>query len=177
MSAINIRPEQPEDAAAVHALVTAAFAADEDTARFVAAVRKHAVVCLAEVAVSDGVVGHAQWCLAPLTVDGRPVAAAYLTCLCVAPGLQKTGIGSLLLRGGLDRLRQAGIRAASLLGDPDYYGRFGFSSELAARIEAPHRAMGRGFQAVELIAGALNGATLRSDFPAVIAPAPDAAAP
>ena len=60
---------------------------------------------------------------------------------------------------------------ATLLGDPAYYGRFGFSPELATRIVAPHRSRGRGFQAVELVPGALAGASIVADFPSVIAPA------
>jgi putative acetyltransferase len=116
-------------------------------------------------------VGHAQWCAAPLIVDGRRVNGAYLTCLSADPALQGRGIGTALVRSGLRRLADEGCSAATLLGDPSYYGRFGFSPELAARIEAPHRARGLGFQALELIPGALDGTDIRADFPDVIAPA------
>jgi predicted N-acetyltransferase YhbS len=69
---LGIRPERTEDAATVRALVTAAFGTDDDTADFVEAGRREAEVCLAQVAVTGGViVGHAQWCTAPLTADGR----------------------------------------------------------------------------------------------------------
>jgi putative acetyltransferase len=169
---LNIRPERTEDAATVRALVTAAFGADDDTADFVEAVRREAEVCLAEVAVAGGViVGHTQWCAAPLTVDGRTVKGAYLTCLSAEPSAQRRGVGSRLVRSGLKRLAETGFEAASLLGDPAYYGRFGFSPELAVRIEAPHRSRGRGFQAIELVTGALDGKTVRGDFPPVISPA------
>jgi putative acetyltransferase len=75
------------------------------------------------------------------------------------------------VRGGLGRLRDRGYQVATLLGDPAYYGRFGFSPELAGRIAAPHRSRGRGFQAIELVPGVLDGLVVRGDFPAVIAPA------
>jgi predicted N-acetyltransferase YhbS len=101
---------------------------------------------------------------------GRTVKGAHLTCLSAEPSLQRRGVGSRPVRNGLKRLVQIGFEAASLLGDPAYYGRFGFSPDLAARIEAPDRSRGRGFQAIELVAGALNGKTLRGDFPAVISP-------
>ncbi|MES2342234.1 MAG: N-acetyltransferase [Pseudomonadota bacterium] len=173
MVELDIRPERADDVAAVRSLVTAAFGADDDTADFVQAVRERAEICLGEVAVASGtIVGHAQWCAAPLIVDGRAVKGAYLACLSTAPAFQKRGIGSRLVRGGLERLRQTGFQGASLLGDPAYYGRFGFSSDLAARIEAPHRSRGRGFQAIELVTGALDGNVVRGDFPAVIAPPP-----
>ena len=177
MLELTIRPEQTDDAVAVRALVTAAFGPDDDdTAEFVEAVRNEAEVCLAEVAEADGrVVGHAQWCVAPLTVDGRAVQGAYLTCLSADPALQRRGIGSRLVRSGLRRLGEIGYEVASLLGDPSYYGRFGFSPELASRIEAPLRSRGRGFQAIELVAGTLDGKLVRGVFPAVIWPAgPDA---
>jgi predicted N-acetyltransferase YhbS len=69
MIAFDIRPERADDAAAIGALVTAAFGPEDDTAEFVEAVRERADVCLAEVAVAAGrIVGHAQWCDAPIVV-------------------------------------------------------------------------------------------------------------
>jgi putative acetyltransferase len=171
MLALQIRAELAEDEAAVRALVTAAFGPDDDTADFVEAVRAQATVCLAEVAIAAGeIVGHAQWCDAPLIVDGAAVRAAYLACLSAQPALQRRGVGSALVRGGLRRLAARGYAAATLLGDPAYYGRFGFSPDLAERIEAAHRVRGRGFLAIELVAGALAGRTVGADFPAVISP-------
>ena len=172
MSELDIRPEGPEDADAIAALVTAAFGPEDNTAEFVQAVRERAEVCLAEVAVADGsIVGHSQWCAAPIIVDGRVVKGAHLTCLSADPALQGRGIGSRLVLSGLKRLSDCGYEAATLLGDPEYYARFGFSPELAERIAAPHQARGRGFQAIELVVGALAGNVIRGDFPAVISPA------
>ncbi len=168
---LDIRSERPEDRPAIRALVAAAFGPDDDTEDFVEAVRAQADVCLAEVAIVAGrVVGHAQWCDAPLVIDGRRVSAAYLACLSAKPALQRRGVGSQLVRSGLARLALNGYVAATLLGDSAYYARFGFSPELAVRIDAPHRSRGRGFQAIELVAGALSGTKIVADFPAVIAP-------
>jgi predicted N-acetyltransferase YhbS len=86
MIAIEIRPERAADVKAIRALVTTAFGQADDTANFVDAVRVEAEVCLAEVAVAGGaIVGHAQWCAAPLIVDGTRLKAAYLSCLSVEP--------------------------------------------------------------------------------------------
>jgi putative acetyltransferase len=168
---VDIASERPEDALEIRALVTAAFGPDSDTADFVEAVRTEAEVCLAHIATrADAIVGHAQWCVAPLIVDGGMVKGAYLTCLSVEPALHGCGIGSRLVRGGLARLSESGYGAATLLGDPAYYGRFGFSPELAERIEAPHRSRGRGFQAIELVPGVLAGTVVRNAFPPVISP-------
>jgi putative acetyltransferase len=167
---LTIRQEHPDDTAAIRALVDAAFG-DNDTADFVQAVRTQANVCLAEVTVIGGVVvGHAQWCDAPLVIDGRRVMGGYLACLSAEPARQRGGIGSALVRHGLEALVARGYAVATLLGSPAYYGRFGFSSQLARRIEAPHRIRGAGFQAVELVPGVLGGASVLGDFPAVITP-------
>jgi putative acetyltransferase len=171
MIEVDISSERPEDAREIRALVAAAFGPDSDTADFVEAVRAEAEVCLAQVATRAGaIVGHAQWCLAHLFIDDRMVKGAYLTCLSVEPALHRRGIGSRLVKAGLAHLSESGYSVASLLGDPAYYGRFGFSPELAERIEAPHRARGRGFQAIELAPGGLAGTTVRGAFPAVISP-------
>jgi putative acetyltransferase len=84
--------------------------------------------------------------------------------------VQRRGVGALLVRSGLRHLKAQGYAAATLLGDPAYYGRFGFSPDLAEQIDAPHRARGRGFQALELVAGALAVRAIVSDFPAIISP-------
>jgi putative acetyltransferase len=169
---VVVRSERSEDAADVRAVVTAAFGPDGDTADFVEAVREKAEICLAEVAIVYGViVGFAQWCVAPLNVDGVSVRAAYLSCLSVEPASQRRGVGSRLVEGGLQRLADDGYAAATLLGDPAYYGKFGFSPELAERIEAPHRSRGRGFQALEITRGVLDANVVRADFPDVITPA------
>lgn len=171
MTRFEIRPEAPGDFSPIRALVAAAFGPDDDTEDFVEAVRAHAEVCLAEVAIADGViVGHAQWCEAPLIAAGERIRAAYLTALSAAPALQRRGIGSRLVRSGLEQLAKRGYAAVTLLGDPAYYGRFGFSPALAARIQAPNRARGPGFQAVELITGALSSPAIVSAFPAIITP-------
>jgi putative acetyltransferase len=169
---VQIRPEHPEDAEAVTSLVAAAFADEgENTARFVRAVRQHAQVLIAEVATAQGqVVGHAQWCDAPILVDGFPVRAAYLACLSVDPARQRQGLGSGLVERGLAHLRGQGFQAVTLLGDPTYYARFGFSSSLAHKIKGPHRLKGPGFQALQLEKRALDGMTLVSDYPPVITP-------
>jgi putative acetyltransferase len=172
MPDLEIRSESPQDAAEVADLVAAAFADQgQDTARFVADVRQKAQIVLAEVVVADGaIVGHAQWCAAPIRVDGFPIPAAYLACLSVSPDRHRQGIGARLVESGLAALRADGFQAVTLLGSPDYYGRFGFSSTLAQRIRGLHRQKGVGFQAKELEKGALAGVTVISDYPAVITP-------
>ncbi|MEO1381414.1 MAG: N-acetyltransferase, partial [Pseudomonadota bacterium] len=59
--------------------------------------------------------------------EGR--AGALLGPLAVLPDNQKQEIGSALVRAGIEHLRKLGIRQIFVLGDPNYYGRFGFQQE------------------------------------------------
>lgn len=76
--------------------------------------------------------------------------------LAVAPAFQGRGIGSALVRRGLDACRQLGARACVVLGAPAYYGRFGFISAGAA-IESKYSHL-PAFQALALEDGALSRA-------------------
>jgi putative acetyltransferase len=49
----------------------------------------------------------------------------------VLPDLQRQGIGSMLIREGLQRLRLQGAAGCVVLGNPAYYGRFGFAHDPA----------------------------------------------
>lgn len=62
------------------------------------------------------------------TVEPGGMAVALLGPLCVTPGLQKTGIGSALVRSGFDHLNAA-VACVFVLGDPQYYARFGFKPD------------------------------------------------
>jgi putative acetyltransferase len=59
--------------------------------------------------------------------DGPKVAL--LGPLAVAPANQKTGLGSALVNEGLARVKAAGAQLALVLGDPNYYSRFGFCAD------------------------------------------------
>ena len=75
--------------------------------------------------------------------------------MAVAPGRQRSGIGSALVRAGLDQARRQHWQAVIVLGHPHFYPRFGFSAAVAAHFEAPFR--GEAFMALELAPGALAG--------------------
>lgn len=55
--------------------------------------------------------------------------------LSVAPGRQRRGIGARLVQAGLERLRTLGAQGCALVGDPAYYGRFGFANDPALVLE------------------------------------------
>jgi putative acetyltransferase len=65
---------------------------------------------------------------------------------------------------GLESCRERGHRIAVVLGHPDFYRRFGFSSHLAAKLDSPFS--GRpSFMAMELVPGTLEGVAGRVEYP------------
>ena len=126
---MRIRAEQPDDAAQIEALTVAAFAdaphSDRTEHFIVRALRRSGAPWISIVADDAGkVLGHLA--LSPVTVSGGAAHWYGLGPLSVLPSRQGQGIGSGLVRDGLARLRQAGAAGCVVLGDPGYYGRFGF---------------------------------------------------
>ncbi len=121
---IEIRKEEPKDQDAVYHLNLNAF----DNGPEATLVDKLRVACkdsLSFVAVEDSaVVGHILF--TPVTVDGSGAAGMGLAPMAVLPSHRRKGIGSQLVRIGLERLRQSRCPFVVVLGHPGYYPRFGF---------------------------------------------------
>ncbi len=128
----QIRPERAEEAAAVAALTTAAFADAPHTsgteAGIVDGLRRAGALTLSLVAVEDGeVLGHVAF--SPVRIDGRDAGWFGLGPVSVRPGRRRAGIGRDLIARGLSDLRVRGALGCVVLGDPAYYGRFGFEAD------------------------------------------------
>jgi len=127
-----IRPESPSDASAIHAVTEAAFLHaphTEHTEQFiVAALRKAGALTVSLVAEHDGVmIGHVA--ISPVSISDGAVGWYGLGPISVLPEFQSRGIGSLLMREALRRLREQGAAGCVVLGEPAYYSRFEFKSE------------------------------------------------
>ena len=109
------------------------------------------------------VAGHVLFSNLPILTHSGPIPALSLAPIAVLPELQNQGIGSALLRRGLEICRDEGHRIVVVVGHPRFYQRAGFSPELARRIESPYA--GDAFMALELIAGALDGLRGKVQYP------------
>ena len=162
-----VRPERPADEAAVRAVNVAAFGrpgTETDEADLVDAIRRNGNVIVSLVAEREGeVVGHALF--SPLTItaeDGSTWTHPALGPLAVLPEHQRRGVGSALMRAGIEACRDRGYGAVFLLGHVSYYPRFGFQ---------PARPLGivyddgrDSFMVLELQPGALAGVSGRARF-------------
>src|ERR1019366_6530940 len=124
-----IRTAMPGDHDSILELVRDAFTSDECDASaeldIVVSTRAgRAVVPELELVavIGDVVVGHVMAGRGDL--GGREAVA--VAPLAVAPSHQGSGIGSALMTELLRRAETAGLPLIALLGDPGYYGRFGF---------------------------------------------------
>ena len=122
---------------------------------------------IVELAALEGgaVVGHAMFSRATAVPATLRVAA--IGPVCARIDRQKSGIGSALIRDGLARCKALGFDAVVLLGDPDYYKKFGFTREAARGLECEYS--GEHFQALELTGGALAGGRWKLTYPAAFA--------
>lgn len=128
MQSIEIRESLPDDMAAIETLYPDAFP-DEDLLPLVKELLKETPVILSLVAITrTSVAGHAIFSTCSIT--GNTNKVALLGPLAVGTDYQRQGVGSALIRAGLQRLENDGVSTVFVLGDPAYYGRFGFAREL-----------------------------------------------
>ena len=159
-----IRPETPADHDAIRQVNSLAFGQDAE-ARLVDALRDGGYVRASLVAVKDQqVVGHVLFSELPIVTEAGTVLALALAPMAVLPELQNRGIGSALVRRGLEVCKEQGLQIVVVLGHPHFYQRFGFSSKLAAQLESPYSGR-ESFMAAELFPGALGGVTGRVLYP------------
>lgn len=79
--------------------------------------------------------------------------------LAVDPSVKSAGIGSALMTLAIAEAARLGHRAILLVGDAPYYARFGFSAEKTGNLAMPGPYERHRFLALELVSGALDGAT------------------
>jgi putative acetyltransferase len=133
-----IRPAEPGDEAGIRAVHRAAFPTPAE-ADLVEALAREGDAAISLVATRQSeIVGHVLLSRMNVSGDGRAVRALGLAPVGVLPGYQGGGIGKALIEAALGIARATGEDLVFLLGEPDYYRRFGFSAETAAPFASPY---------------------------------------
>lgn len=121
---IEIREETTSDQTAVRQINETAFGQAAE-ANIVDKLRASCDSYVSFVAVDQGtVVGHILF--TPVTLGDGSLVGMGLAPMAVLPAHQRKGIGSLLVRHGLEQMRRSGCPFVVVLGHPEYYPRFGF---------------------------------------------------
>ena len=157
MNSLDVRSEQPGDEAAIARVNDAAFG-QADESRIIDAIRQAKRSSISLVAVDGAaIVGHILFTPVSIESSASPVAAMSLAPMAVWPALQRRGIGSRLVREGLEECARTGCQAVVVVGHPEFYPRFGFrpASSYGLRCEFP--VPDDVFMAVELMPRALSG--------------------
>jgi putative acetyltransferase len=153
---VAIRAERPGDAAAIRAVNAAAFETPAE-ANLVDLLRERAAPIVSLVA-TDGasICGHILF--SPVTLAGGAGERLMgLAPMAVHPSRQREGIGSALVRAGLDACRRLGSDAVFVLGHAGYYPRFGFTPASRFGLKSEYDVADEVFMALELTPDALRG--------------------
>lgn len=162
---MRIRPETPEEFPLLYDFVRRAFATarvcDGDEQDYAARLRDGDayIPALALVAEEGGrIIGHVLFTrLAVRRADGGEQPALLLGPLSVALEHRQRGVGAALVREGCRRAMALGHSAVFLVGDPAYYGRFGFRPAADFGIANTNELPDSDVLARELTPGALAG--------------------
>lgn len=138
---ISIRRETPGDYEQVHEMITNAFSKSElgyhGESELVARIRENHSDTLSLVAVDqEVVVGHVLFSPVSIESKGRLTRGMGLAPMAVHPGYQRSGIGTRLVRTGIEQLVESSCPFVVVLGHPEYYPRFGFQP--AANLAVTH---------------------------------------
>ena len=139
MSMMSIRAATPRDRAAIRLVEEHAFG-QKSEAGLVDALITDGDAVVELVAEEEGqVVGHILFSRLYVEHGSSRFPAVALAPLAVEPSFHRTGIGGALIREAHVRLKQAGEKLAIVLGEPAYYGRFGYAHERAANFDSDYQ--------------------------------------
>jgi putative acetyltransferase len=129
---LKIRIEEKGDIDAIEKVTFEAFLnaphTDNTEQYIVRELRNSGALSISLVAESQGqIVGHVA--ISPVTISDGAKGWFGLGPISVSPRIQRSGVGSELMRSVLEALKDTGAAGCVLLGDPAYYSRFGFQPE------------------------------------------------
>jgi putative acetyltransferase len=133
---MDVRVEEAADWTAVYTIYEEAFGQPIE-AELVQHLHNDGDLILSLIAHGDTLGGHIAFSRLAL-LETPTIKGSVLAPLAVRPAFQKRGIGSALVQSGLDRLKADGYDLVVVLGDPNYYARFGFTPQLARQLKTPY---------------------------------------
>ena len=154
---VTVRHEGPGDPASIYSVNVRAFGQPAE-AELVSALRERGQITLSLVAVREGrIVGHILFSPVTIESDNEIYPAVGLGPMAVLPELQRQGIGSLLIKAGLEECRQVGHERVVVLGHAEYYPRFGFIPASQYGVQCEYDVPDEVFMALELREEAFQG--------------------
>jgi putative acetyltransferase len=153
---MNIRRETSNDVPKIRIINMTAFGSRTE-ADIVDVLRSNGPRAISLVAAEDAtLLGHIMF--SPVDVPEAPdLQAMALGPMAVTPERQRTGVGSALVRAGLEECRRAGAAAVFVVGHPSYYPRFGFAMASTLGFRCEFDVADDAFMVSELAPGALLG--------------------
>ena len=152
----EIFPERPDDAALLDPLLDRTFGfdrLDKTVYRLREGVEPIAGLSFSAAAPDGGLLAALRFW--PVRIGAA--RAILLGPLAVEPVLQGMGIGRALVRHGLAAAKRLGERICLVVGEPEYYGPYGFVNAGAAGLILPGPVAAQRFQVLEIVPGALDG--------------------
>jgi putative acetyltransferase len=153
---VVIRREAPSDVDDVREVNVQAFGGPVE-ARIVDALRASPGAISLVAVAGDRVVGHIFFTPVSLDADRPLVRVAGLGPMAVRPAFQRAGVGSALVRRGIEECRRHGYAAVVVLGHRRFYPRFGFRPAGAWGLVCEYPVPPEAFMAIELDPGSLDG--------------------
>ncbi len=152
-----IRVEIPVDAQGIDRLLRQVFNGDGE-ADLVQQLREDGLITLGMVATDDEgqVIGYIAY--SPVSLNDEDRLWVGLAPLAVAPEWQKQGVGKSLVYESLDSLNEFSYAAVVVLGEPEYYQRFGFTPASKHQLRCKWPGTEEAFQIYALDKQTLNGA-------------------
>jgi len=154
---VSIRPETPKDFDSIRYVNEQAFGQKAEAA-IVDKLRNRNALTISLVATMENeVVGHIAF--SPVVIESKSSSfkAIALAPMAVLPAYQRKGIGSQLVRAGLEECRRLAHETVVVLGHPDYYPRFGFVPGKQRGIDCEFKVPDEAWMLLELKEGILVG--------------------
>lgn len=154
---MNIRKEKDSDIEEIWKVNAEAFETEAE-ANLVNALRDSGISYISLIAEEGKeIVGHILFTPVELIGDNSGLKLMGLAPMAVMTRLQKKGIGSQLVKAGLESCLAQGYDAVVVLGHPEYYPKFSFVPSVKFGIKSEYEVPDEAFMVLELTKGSLKG--------------------